>query len=92
MCYGNLGQVQQAEAAGIPPSISGNGPDPETILGGAHDSQETTQLTGIASCYDLEGWQRADKKPFDAEARSAAMYGELSGILSMCIDSIITAK
>ena len=40
-----------------------------------HDT-DGHQITGEATCYDLQGKQRADRKDFDPEARSAAMYGK----------------
>ena len=95
MCYAYPGQMRQAEAAGastlIGGSGAGSGPFPNTILCGAQDAQQT-ELTGLASCYDLKGWQRADLNPFDSDARSGAMFGKGTFGKSVNVDSIITTK
>jgi hypothetical protein len=52
------GQMQQAQAAGVPPPVTGSGtgagPVPDSILGEAQALQNTTQLTGFASCLRIK--------------------------------------
>ncbi|MGA2224489.1 MAG: hypothetical protein ABSH41_08620 [Syntrophobacteraceae bacterium] len=96
MCYGGHGQMQQAAAAGIPPSITGSGqesePDADSTVDAAQASQNAVQLTGLASCYNLEGRELIKSHLILTTGQPRYMERELSGRPSMCTDSMIAAK